>query len=507
MQIKTFRAKSLHDALAIVRQELGPDASVLHTREVQAKRLFGLLKGPAQIEVTASADVNVPSRLPERTPSSVSAGDAQRANAAGAATAPAAASPATMSVTAAPPTAPTPERPAMPSAPIAHAPVTAAPIAPEQEQHQEAVAIDWRNGGRPTAHEAYGQNSRPSATSGTAPVAHAPHEPAPAPALPTLNEALAATNPKLQQEVQQEVQQFNSEIQTQLDGLHAMLDDLYRRSRSQDATSLPDTLFHAFTELIEADFEEEVARGLVEEVRRDALEGELDDPALVRSRIARVVRSHIAVGGEINVQPGKQRVVALVGPTGVGKTTTIAKLAANYRLKQKRRVGLVTVDTYRIAAVEQLRTYADIIDLPMEVVSTPNEMRDAVARLSDQELILIDTAGRSPRDEIRIRELKAMLAEAGTDEVHLVLSAVTGAKTLRETTERFAVAGTDSVVITKLDEASALGHLYPVLRDAGLSLRYWTTGQNVPDDIETADAEHASRLLLGTETVHGFDRR
>ncbi len=104
--------------------------------------------------------------------------------------------------------------------------------------------------------------------------------------------------------------------------------------------------------------------------------------------------------------PGERRLVALVGPTGVGKTTTIAKLAANFHLREHRRVGLITVDTYRIAAVEQLRTYADIIDLPMEVVSTPREMRQAVERLSDLDLILMDTAGRSPRDEVKIQELR-----------------------------------------------------------------------------------------------------
>ena len=151
--------------------------------------------------------------------------------------------------------------------------------------------------------------------------------------------------------------------------------------------------------------------------------------------------------------------VALVGPTGVGKTTTIAKLAANYRLREKRRVGLITVDTYRVAAVEQLRTYADIIDLPMEVVATPREMREAVARMNHLDLVLMDTAGRSPRDEVKIQELKSMLAEAEPDEVHLVLSSTAGAKSLISTAERFADVGTTALLLTKLDEAHSLGHL------------------------------------------------
>src|SRR6185369_7670036 len=126
--------------------------------------------------------------------------------------------------------------------------------------------------------------------------------------------------------------------------------------------------------------------------------------AVVMNRVAEYLESEISVSGPIQTEANKCRLVALVGPTGVGKTTTIAKLAANFRLREKRRVGLITVDTYRVAAVEQLRTYADIIDLPMQVVSTPREMRDAVNSLSSLDLVLLDTAGRSPHDEVKIQE-------------------------------------------------------------------------------------------------------
>ena len=116
-----------------------------------------------------------------------------------------------------------------------------------------------------------------------------------------------------------------------------------------------------------------------------------------------MIEEEVRVAGPIQITPGRCRLAALVGPTGVGKTTTIAKLAANFRLKEKRRVGLITVDTYRIAAVEQLRTYADIIDLPMHVVSTPREMRETVERMNHLDLILLDTAGRSPRTKCGFR--------------------------------------------------------------------------------------------------------
>ncbi len=215
------------------------------------------------------------------------------------------------------------------------------------------------------------------------------------------------------------------------------------------------------------------------------------------SRVAELLEAEISVSGAIKTEADKCRVVALVGPTGVGKTTTIAKLAANYRLREKRRVGLITVDTYRVAAVEQLRTYADIIDLPMEVVATPREMREAVARMNHLDLVLMDTAGRSPRDEVKIQELKSMLGEAEPDEVHLVLSSTAGAKSLISTAERFADVGTTALLLTKLDEAHSFGHLVSVVRSVPLPVSYLTDGQNVPDDIQVAQAGEMAAMLLG----------
>ncbi len=275
-----------------------------------------------------------------------------------------------------------------------------------------------------------------------------------------------------------------------------MVKDLCRRTRGPGPHDLPESLFRVFTELIDLDLGEDLARELVERVRTQAGSGELSDPVMLKARIARLIEGQIHVAGPIAVTPGQRRLVALVGPTGVGKTTTIAKLAAVYRLREKRNVGLITVDTYRIAAVEQLRTYADIIDLPMQVVSTPREMREAAGRMDGLDLILLDTAGRSPRDEIKIQELRSFLTEAAADEVHLVLSSVAGAKTLKQVVERFATVGTTSLILTKLDESTGLGHLLPVLRDSRLPLSYLTNGQNVPDDIEVADPGRLARLVL-----------
>jgi flagellar biosynthesis protein FlhF len=190
-------------------------------------------------------------------------------------------------------------------------------------------------------------------------------------------------------------------------------------------------------------------------------------------------------------------VVALVGPTGVGKTTTVAKLAAAFRLNEQRRVGLITIDTYRIAAVDQLKTYADIMNLPLEVAATAQEMRAALAALSDCQLVLIDTTGRSPRDAMRIAEQRSLLAVADPDEVHLVLSAATSSACQQLATRAYASTNPTSLILTKLDELPQAGNLAALLRESSLPLSYTTHGQNVPDDIRPAQRRWLARYLTG----------
>ena len=165
------------------------------------------------------------------------------------------------------------------------------------------------------------------------------------------------------------------QVQNQLSTLQSMVKELCRHSKGDSRGDWPEELFRLFTDMLDAELSEELARELVERVRNDPRASDLSDSVMLKARIAGMIEDDIRLAGPIQVTPGRCRLAVLVGPTGVGKTTTIAKLAANFRLKEKRRVGLITVDTYRIAAVEQLRTYADIIDLPMHVVSTPR--RDA----------------------------------------------------------------------------------------------------------------------------------
>ncbi len=183
----------------------------------------------------------------------------------------------------------------------------------------------------------------------------------------------------------------------------------------------------------------------------------------------------------------------------MGKTTTIAKLAAMYKLRHGKRVGLITADTYRIAAVDQLRTYANIIGLPLKVATTPGDVAVGLAELDDQDVVLLDTAGRSHADAARLTELAAVLGAAAPHETHLVLCAAAAETAMSAALRRFALLRPDRLVFSKLDEAEALGclpNLVALPEAASLRLSYVTTGQEVPDQIELADARKLARRIL-----------
>ncbi len=221
------------------------------------------------------------------------------------------------------------------------------------------------------------------------------------------------------------------------------------------------------------------------------------------ARLEQALREHLSetlpCRGPLRVPAGQQRTVALVGPTGVGKTTTVAKLAAGFRLQQQRRVGLLTIDTYRIAAVQQLQAYAEIMELPMAVVESPEQMQRGLEELGDAELVLIDTAGRSPRGAARLSQLQQMLAAASPHETHLVVSATASVEAIRSALQGFAAVRPTATILTKLDETEQLAGVLAALPVSAPPLSYLTHGQQVPDDIATADAEALLSRLFAEE--------
>ncbi len=194
------------------------------------------------------------------------------------------------------------------------------------------------------------------------------------------------------------------------------------------------------------------------------------------------------------------KVVFFVGPTGVGKTTTIAKIASSFRVEHKKKVALLTADTYRIAAAEQLRTYANILEVPFRVVYTAKEITDAVEDFKEYDYILVDTTGHSPNNEAQCESMSDLIHSVDADaskEVFLVLSASTKYRDLMRTADIYKEITDYKLIFTKLDETTTLGDIYNLKLYTGATLSYVTCGQNVPDDIEYFNPQSTVKQLLG----------
>jgi len=244
-------------------------------------------------------------------------------------------------------------------------------------------------------------------------------------------------------------------------------------------------------------------RGVEPEVADQVVRQALRHKAAEKSKVK--IRDFLmaAISGAVNCSgsffgsPGKARKIALLGPTGVGKTTTVAKLTADYLLNKGRSVALVTIDIYRIAAAEQLKVYGDIMNVPVDVAGSPQEFRQIMQRHQDKELVLIDTAGRSPRDREGVRELLSFVGPESGVENHLVLSAATREKENYSAIKRFSEVPLQSLIMTKLDECESLGSLLNVHLRHGKPLSYLTDGQQVPEDLMLAESGQVGQLVLG----------
>lgn len=202
----------------------------------------------------------------------------------------------------------------------------------------------------------------------------------------------------------------------------------------------------------------------------------------------------------IELSGKKPNVVFFIGPTGVGKTTTIAKIASKYKVEYNRKVAFITADTYRIAATEQLRVYANILDAPMSIVYSVDEINEAIEKYLDYDLIFVDTAGFSHKNEQQREDMKKLLAGVSEEyrkEVYLVLSATTKYNDLLDIVDIYHDIADYKLIFTKLDETSCYGNLLNIKLYADADMSYVTTGQNVPDDIEVFDTQKIVKQLLG----------
>ncbi len=489
MKLKTFRANSMADALADVRRDLGPDAVILHTRSFKSGSLLGI-GGKPMVEITAS---------------NAEARDAAHGS-------------------------PTPRPGARPTSagtytatPGAPRPVASVESKPEPPQVVVPTGVELPSASRPQVEPRPVSKPDPKPAATTAPALEPkpkpepkprPIAPAPAPA-PRQRAAPAPSQPTAASNAPKD----DSALAGEVAELKKMMGQVLQSARqtavavgqsgakvTPGATSGP--LFDIYARLIDQDVDADLAEDIAAAARDLLDSGELADQQVVRETVLRLLSDMIPIKLERPASLAQRRAadpnagtltprrIALIGPTGVGKTTTVAKLAATYKLRYGVSVGLVTIDTYRIAAVEQLRTYASIIGLPIQVVNTPEEMRRAIDELRECDTVFIDTAGRSQNDAGRLGELDAFIKAAQPDETHLVLSSTASVNTLTRIAERFMPLGPDRCMLTKLDEAVTFGVIVGLCRRVGLPLSFVTTGQEVPDHIEPARPDRLARLVL-----------
>ncbi len=430
------------EALALVRQHYGSDAVILHTRAYRRGGVLGLGAKPV-VEITASSGRELGRRR---------AG--QRNQKTKTATRPV--------------NSPLPSR--------VHSPSAARTVAP-LEVPDEPLAGDLIR----RTYAAARAEIEPARSSGTPSVA----APSVAIARPTGSSV-------------DQSDRFAQELAAVKALVARVADQQEREAAARQAPDIPDALVDAYTTLIQQEIAEELAQRVVRQAADT--QDDVDRQDAIRNALAELMPSADAdapIDERDSTGRTQRRVIALVGPTGVGKTTTVAKLAATYKLKRGQKVGVITLDTYRIAAVDQLRTYCSIIGCPLEVVGRPEELRPCLDRFEDCDVVLIDTAGRSQRDDARLDELATFMRVAQPDETHLVLASTASQRVMLEIADRFARVNPDRVIFTKLDEAVTCGTIFNVASKIAKRVSYVTTGQEVPHQIEPGDAARLARRVLG----------
>ncbi len=447
VKLQTFTAESMPAALAMVKRKLGPGAVILHTRTYRRGGVLGF--GARQfVEITAGVGPTVGHPGHPGRPGS--------------------------------PARPAP-RPPQPARPVPPSSAIVTPTAGDLIRRTYAAAQAELRSRQPQPVQSIAQ---PIIQPAPAAAHHA--------AAPRTTPAAVTPLP-------------HDQLAVELAEVKRMVSRVMQQQAAPDAAELPQALFDHYRALLEQEVAEELAGEIVASVRRALSEDKLADPAAVRAAVRRELVRLIPAADKPaepaadKTTEGRPRTIALIGPTGVGKTTTVAKLAAQFKLREKKRVGLVTLDTYRIAAVEQLRTYARIIGIPLKVADDVPSLRQALRELNDCDVILIDTAGRSQRDDDRLDQLRRLLDAAEPHEVHLVLASTCTRSVINQAIEKFAAVRADKIILTKLDEAVSFGVVLNVARKVDKQFSYVTTGQEVPHDIEAMQADRLAALLMGEE--------
>jgi flagellar biosynthesis protein FlhF len=435
MKVKRYVADNLPVAVQLIRGELGPDAVILGTKEIREGGFLGMFR-KRRVEVIAAVDDASLTKARAAARSLAMHRQALAERSEGRQTSFAAAGPGDVSAAAG-----------------------VATLVPPQ-----------------TARERYAQQPSPASRTGPAPA--------------SASAAGAKSTPTLTGETESAGGEDRDELMREL---RAVKELVFRMARQQTLGAMPEPVAHWSQRLSEQGVEADLVERFAEEMRSRLETAETGEPR----EVAREILLEWLVPYAGKGITADTRIVRLVGPTGVGKTTTLAKLAAEQTLTYRRSVGFITADTYRIAAIDQLKTYANILNVPLEVVFSPSELHRAIQKLADRDLLLMDTAGRNYRNEMHVSEVNALLSPGENAQTYLVLSMTHKYGDMKSVASSFAKCGVDSLLLTKFDETDSYGAVLNLVREFGFSISYITCGQTVPDDIRVFDPEDLVRKLLG----------
>ena len=304
-----------------------------------------------------------------------------------------------------------------------------------------------------------------------------------------------------------EKRENNSAIEEKLDSLQSLLEQQLQKPEEEKEEpkeevreeTETDKFMHLLHDtMLENEVDEKYAREIIDEIELINKPNIPFDYALANIYQKMILK----FGKPSGIEPAANgiKLVFFIGPTGVGKTTTIAKIASKFRVDEKKKVALLTADTYRIAAAEQLRTYANILEVPFRVIYTVEEINKALEDFKDYDYIMIDTAGHSHQNTTQKDNMSNIIHSVDDrveSEVHLVLSATTKYKDLSSIADSYKEMADYKLIFTKLDETTTLGNLLNLRLYTGASLSYVTYGQNVPDDIEDFNPQKTVKRLLG----------
>jgi flagellar biosynthesis protein FlhF len=286
------------------------------------------------------------------------------------------------------------------------------------------------------------------------------------------------------------------QLKQELRELKGGMTEMAEQMRYQRMPALPPILKEIYKKLVDNELEEKLALELIQKLYGRFSENQYSNRDIVEDYLIGEISSMIKAVGPTPIREKEPLVIAFIGPSGVGKTTCLAKLATNKKFYGNNRLAMITADNYRVAATQQLGTFSEIADIPLEIVHSPRDLTKALARHKDKEAIMLDTAGGSQFNERLRGELASVLEAAAPDEIHLVLSVTTKAKDLLQAIKGFRMGPNVRLLLTKFDESLTFGSIVSVAREAGLPLSYLTFGQEVPEDLEAADAEKIARLVV-----------